>query len=66
MSAEWTVYRKQRLQLYEHKTGWKDVRSGELQGSFLGLLLFTIFIDERDGEVRCEISKFANDTKIAS
>ena len=40
-------------------------RSGVLQGSVLGLLLFTIFIDSIDEHVLCEISKF-NDTKIVS
>ena len=32
----------------------------------MGLLLFPIFIDDKDEEVLCEIFKFADDTEIAS
>ena len=54
------------MQLNGHRSGWTEVRSGVLQGSILGLLLFTIFIDDIDEEIVCEISKFADDAKIAS
>ena len=46
--------------------GWTEVRSGALQGSVLGPLLYTIFINEINEEILCEISKFADDAKIAS
>ena len=36
------------------------------QGSVLEPLLFTILIDDIDEQVICEISKFADDTKITS
>ena len=49
-----------------HRSGSTEVRSGVPQASVLGPLLFTIFIDDIDEEVFCEISKFADDTKIAS
>ena len=61
--AKWLEDRKQRVQLNGHKSGWTDIRSGVPQGSVLGPLLFTIFIDEIDEEVLCEISKFADNTK---
>ena len=54
------------MQLNGHRSGWTEVRSGVPQGSVLEPLLFTIFTDDIDEEVRCEISKFADDTKIAS
>ena len=53
---------KQRLQLNGHRSGWTEVRSGVLQGSVLAPLLFTIFINNIDEEVLCEISNFADDT----
>ena len=40
--------------------------NGVPQGSVLGSFLFTIFIDDIDDQVLCEIYKFADDTKIAS
>ena len=54
------------MQLNGHRLCWKEVRSGVLQGSVLEPLLFTIFIDDIDNVVLCEISKFADDTKTAS
>ena len=43
-----------------------EFRSGVLQGSVLGALLFTVCVDGIDEKVLCKISKFADDTKIAS
>ena len=54
------------MQLNGHRSGWTEVRISVPQGSILGPLHFTIFIDDIDEEVLCEISKFADDTKIAS
>ena len=53
------------MQINEHRSGWTKVKSDLLQGSVLGLL-FTIFIDDIGEVVVWEISKFADDTKIAS
>ena len=49
-----------------HRSGWTEVRSGASQGSVLGPFLLTIFIDDVDEELLYEISKFFDDTKIAS
>ena len=54
------------MQLNGHRSDWTEVRSGVPQRSVLGPLRFKIFIDDIDEEVLCEISKFADDNKIAS
>ena len=48
------------------RLGWMEVRRGVPQGSVLELLLFTIFIDDINEQVLCEISKFVVDAKIVS
>ena len=54
------------MQLSGYRFGWTEVRSDVPQESVLGPLLFTILIDDMEEEVLCEISKFAEDMKIAS
>ena len=53
------------MQLNGHTYQVGEVRNGVLQGSSLGPILFKIFIDDLVEEAFCEISKFADDTKIA-
>ena len=64
--AKWLEDRKQYVQLNGYRLGWIEVSGGILQGSVLETLLFTIFIDDIEEKVLCEIFKFTEDAKIAS
>ena len=54
------------MQLNGHRSGWAEVRSSVPQVSVLGPLIFTILIEDINEDAFCEISKFADDTKIVS
>jgi ribonuclease P/MRP protein subunit RPP40 len=56
--------RCQRVVLGDEKSEWKPVKSGIPQGSVLGPILFTIFINDMPEEIKSNIKLFADDTKI--
>jgi len=60
----WLVNRKQRVTINGAKSEWKTVYSGVPQGSVLGPLLFSIFINDIDDKLKNCILKFADDSKL--
>ena len=60
----WLRNRQQRVVVNGCYSDWADVKSGVPQGSILGPLLFTIYINDIDNNLCNPILKFADDTKM--
>ena len=60
----WLTDRKQRVKIKGTQSPWTSVTSGVPQGSVLGPKLFTIYINDLDENIKSQILKFADDTKI--
>ena len=62
--SSWLNGREQRVMLNGNMSEWSSVISGVPQGSVLGPLLFTVYINDIDSAVVSKLSKFADDTKM--
>src|ERR1051325_11243316 len=64
---QWLNGRKQRVVINGEYSEWVDVTSGVPQGSVLGPILFVVFINDIDEQIRNSTVylNFADDTKLA-
>ena len=60
----WLGNRQQRVVLRGQTSSWKSVTSSVIQGSVLGPICFTIYMNDLEEGLGSFVSKFADDTKV--
>ena len=63
---EFLSNRRQRVRVNDSISSWKPVISGIPQGSILGPILFTLYVNDIPAQLQSIISMYADDTKLFS
>ena len=58
--------RKQRVVLNGMESEWGDIKAGVPQGSVLGPLLFLVYINDLENDIKSSVKFFADDTSLFS
>ena len=61
---KWLTGRRQKIVVDGEISNWKSVLRGVPQGSVLGPILLSIYINDLDDDIISKVLKFVDDTKI--